>query len=201
VSGDATVTDRPSSEAEAGDDAEPDEGGAAGAGTEEPSDGDLLSLPDLAGVPSARVRGQLVMHPGRESYVAAVDALRRAGFALCSDLCAVDYLHHLEREVVPGVEPERFEVVVNLTSITRAQRVRIRVQVHESDPRLPTLFGVYPGTEAMEREAYDMFGIVFDDHPDMTRILMPEDWEGHPLRKDYSVGRVPVQFKEAPGPR
>ena len=81
------------------------------------------------------------------------------------------------------------------------QRVRIRVQVPESDPRVDSLSDLYPGTDAMEREAYDMVGIVFDGHPDMTRILMPEDWEGHPLRKDYGVGRVPVQFKEAPGPR
>jgi len=90
---------------------------------------------------------------------------------------------------------------VNLTSLERRERVRLRVQVPESDPTIPTLVGLYPGTEAMEREAYDMFGIVFRDHPDLTRILMPDDWEGHPLRKDYSVGRVPVQFKEAPGPR
>jgi NADH-quinone oxidoreductase subunit C len=75
------------------------------------------------------------------------------------------------------------------------------VQIPESDPLCPTLFFVYPGTENMEREVYDLFGIVFTDHPDMTRILMPPDWEGHPLRKDFGVGRVPVQFKDAPGPR
>jgi NADH-quinone oxidoreductase subunit C len=90
---------------------------------------------------------------------------------------------------------------VNLLSLSQKRRVRVRVQVPEADPSVPTLFDLYPGTEAMEREAYDMHGIVFVDHPDLTRILMPEDWEGHPLRKDYGVGRVPVQFKEAPGPR
>jgi NADH-quinone oxidoreductase subunit C len=99
------------------------------------------------------------------------------------------------------VAPERFEVVVNLLSLSEKRRVRVRVQVPESDPSVPTLFNLYPGTEAMEREAYDMLGIYFQGHPDLTRILMPEDWEGHPLRKDYGVGRVPVQFKDAPGPR
>jgi NADH-quinone oxidoreductase subunit C len=79
--------------------------------------------------------------------------------------------------------------------------VRVRVQVPESDPRVASLVDVYAGTDAMEREAFDMMGIVFEGHPDLTRILMPEEWEGHPLRKDYGVGRVPVQFKEAPGPR
>ena len=90
--------------------------------------------------------------------------------------------------------------MVNLLCLSKRQRVRVRVQVPEGDPRR-LLFDVYPGAEAMEREAYDLLGIVFDGHPDISRILMPEDWEGHPLRKDYGVGRVPVQFKEAPGPR
>ena len=97
--------------------------------------------------------------------------------------------------IAPGTaEPERFGVVVNLLSIERRQRVRLRVQVPEADLSLPSLFDMYPGTEAMEREAYDMFGIQFSDHPDLTRILMPEDWDGFPLRKDYDQGRIPVQF-------
>jgi NADH-quinone oxidoreductase subunit C len=139
--------------------------------------------------------------PSRDTYRRMVSAFRDAGFETCSDLCAVDYLTHPGRSLPDGVSPERFEVVVNLLSLSMRQRVRIRVQVPESDPTLDSIFDVYPGTEAMEREAFDMMGVVFVGHPDLTRILMPEDWEGHPLRKDYGVGRVPVQFKEAPGPR
>ena len=78
------------------------------------------------------------------------------------------------------------------------ERLRLRVQVPESDPTVPTLFEVHPGTEGMEREVFDLFGISFEGHPDLTRILMPEDWQGHPLRKDYAIGDIPVQFKDAP---
>jgi NADH-quinone oxidoreductase subunit C len=120
---------------------------------------------------------------------------------MLADLTAVDYLTHAGRALPPQVSPERFEVVANLLSLSLNSRVRIRVQVPETEPVVETLWDLYPGAEAMEREAYDMFGILFTGHPDLTRILMPEDWEGHPLRKDYPVGRVPVQFKEAPGPR
>ena len=156
-------------------------------------------LPEVPRLPD-RLVDQLAF-PGRDTYNRMVAAFRDAGFELCADLCAVDYLTHPGRSLPEGLTPERFEVVVNLVSLSLRQRVRVRVQVPGSDPVVDSLFEVYPGTEAMEREAYDMMGIVFAGHPDLTRILMPEDWEGHPLRKDYGVGRVPVQFKEAPGPR
>ena len=143
-----------------------------------------------------------MLFPDRESYLDLVRSLADDdGFSMCADLCGVDYLLNAHRGLPPAVEPERFEVVVNLLSLADHKRARLRVQVPAADPTIASLFDVYPGTEAMEREAYDMFGIVFTGHPDLTRILMPDDWEGHPLRKDYAVGRIPVQFKAAPGNR
>jgi NADH-quinone oxidoreductase subunit C len=139
--------------------------------------------------------------PTREQYVALVRSYKDDGYEMCVDLCAVDYLEHLNRPLPEGVEGTRFEVVVNLLSLSKRLRARVRVQAGDVDPQVDSLFSLYPGTEAMEREAFDLFGILFSDHPDLTRILMPEEWEGHPLRKDYAVGKVPVQFKEAPGPR
>ena len=156
----------------------------------------------LPGVPSSGGRRtDEVAFPARETYYAQVAAYKDAGYELCADLCAVDYLTHPGRSLPPGIAAERFEVVVNLLSLSERRRARVRVQVPESDPAVDSLFALYPGTEAMEREAFDLFGILFTGHPDLTRILMPEEWEGHPLRKDYGSGRVPVQFKEAPGPR
>ncbi len=147
------------------------------------------------------VASDLGCFPSIDQYVDLVRAFKDDNFEMCVDLCGVDYLEHLDRSLPDGVEPTRFEIVVNLLSLSKRQRVRIRVQAGNDEPRVPSLFALYPGTEAMEREAFDLFGVLFDGHPDLTRILMPEDWEGHPLRKDYAVGRVPVQFKETPGPR
>jgi NADH-quinone oxidoreductase subunit C len=144
---------------------------------------------------------QEIVFPTREQYFDVVQGYQNHGFEMCADLCGVDYLTHMGRQLPDGVPHERFEVVVNLLSLSAARRVRVRVGVPETDPVVASLFDLYPGVEAMEREAFDMFGILFDGHPDLSRILMPEDWEGHPLRKDYGVGRVPVQFKGAPGPR
>ncbi|CAN5228535.1 hypothetical protein BH18ACT4_BH18ACT4_03370 [soil metagenome] len=149
------------------------------------------------GAPVTMSRGQKVAHPARETLADLVGGLRAVdGFKSCVDVTAVDYYAHPGRPDLPaGVRPERYEVVVSLLSHTSRTRLRLRVQVPEDDPVVPSLFDIHPGTEALEREVFDLFGIRFDGHPDMTRIIMPEDWIGHPLRKDYAIGAIPVQFK------
>ena len=142
-------------------------------------------------------RGQQVLHPRREELVDLVRTLRDdEGFRVCVDVTAVDYIaYDAHRDLPAGATGERFEVVVGLLSHGTRERLRLRVQVPADDPTCPSLFDVHPGAEALEREVFDMFGITFTDHPDMSRILMPEDWEGYPLRKDNPVGAIPVQFK------
>jgi len=157
--------------------------------------------PTMYGVLASEHRGQLVLHPTSDQYMATIEALRLDGFRSVVDLCGVDYLTNNKRSLPEGISAERFEVVVNLISYEPARRVRVRLQVSADHPTVPTLFDLYPGTENLEREAFDMFGIIFEGHPDPTRILMPPDWDGHPLRKDFAVGSVPVQFKGAPTAR
>jgi len=172
-----------------------------------PADGDIETVEDagpepIHGAPVTVALGETTVHPERARLAEVVEALRGDGYLMCLDVTAVDHLANAAPRPLPeGVAPERFEVVVTLISHELGQRIRVKVQVPEDDPTVPTLFEVHPGTEALEREVYDMFGIGFDGHPDLTRILMPEDWDGHPLRKDYAVGRIPVQFKGDPGPR
>jgi NADH-quinone oxidoreductase subunit C len=156
----------------------------------------------LPGCPLTESRGQAVVHCPLDKYLELVTALKDDGFDMCVDVTAADYLEARDARVLPeAIAPERFELVVNLLSLQQRRRLRVRVQVPATEPTVPTLFPLYAGTEAMEREVFDMFGIVFDGHPDLTRILMPEDWEGHPLRKDYDQSRIPVQFKGAQAPR
>jgi len=137
----------------------------------------------------------------KADYLTTLSSLKAEGFEMCVDLTAVDYLTHPGRNISPEIlgqiTLERFELVVNLLSLSQRRRVRLRIQIAESGAVIDSAFDLYPGTEAMEREVFDMFGIRFDGHPDLTRILMPEDWQGHPLRKDYSQGAIPVQFKGA----
>ena len=147
-------------------------------------------------VPTVETFGQQVLHPKVEELIELVTELTQEGFNMVVDLTAVDYLSFLTRTDLPeNVKPERFELVVSMINHQTRERVRLRVQIQEENPVVPSLFDLYPGTESMEREVFDMFGINFSDHPDLTRILMPEDWVGHPLRKDFSVGQIPVQFK------
>jgi len=158
--------------------------------------------PTTHGVPMTESSGQTVLHPAPDQLIDTVVALRDDGYCMAIDVTVVDYLTHPGRHDLPdGVAAERFEVVVALIAHQRSRRVRLRVQAGTDAPVVPSLFDVFPGTEAMEREAYDLFGVVFDGHPDHSRILMPEDWVGHPLRKDEAAGRIPVQFKSAPGSR
>jgi len=105
------------------------------------------------------------------------------------DLTAVDYLK--KKDV-------RFEVVYNLYSMRYRHQIRIRAQVPENDPKIGSVVPIWAGANWHERECYDMFGIVFNGHPDLRRILMPEDWEGHPLRKDYPL-QGPELEKDWPG--
>ena len=136
-------------------------------------------------------RGELTLHitPGRIAQVCQLlrddPALR---FELCSSVSGVDYL---------GADPRRLHAVYQLTSMTYRRRIRLEAAVTAEDPHLPSVTSVYPTADWQEREAYDMFGIIFDGHPNLTRILMPDDWEGFPQRKDYPLGGVPVEYKGA----
>ena len=154
------------------------------------------------GVMASEISSQMVLFVTVDEYLQVATAARDDGFDQLVDLTAVDYLSY------PGARPrpvdvicERFEVVVQLINFTSRERLGLRVQVPADEPIAPSLFDLWPGCENLEREVFDMFGIEFSDHPDMSRILMPEDWIGHPLRKDFAVGDVPVQFSEASAPR
>jgi NADH-quinone oxidoreductase subunit C len=147
--------------------------------------------------------GQPVVHVDRAVWNDLAVFLRDdERFTQCLDVTAVDHLVDVARAPLPpGVTGERFEVIANFLSHPRNRRIRAIAQVPESDPEVPSITDVYPGVDFAEREVFDLFGIAFTGHPDLTRILMPDDWVGHPLRKDDANARVPVTFKEDPVPR
>lgn len=122
-------------------------------------------------------------------YFSTVQELNQDGFELMVDLTVVDWFRKRE---------PRFELVVQFLSISKNERKTVKVEISDEDLSVPSITSVFPSANFYEREAFDMFGIKFSDHPDLTRILMPDDWLGHPLRKDYGSGRIPVQFKNAP---
>ncbi len=128
---------------------------------------------------------------GAGEWLEAARALKQEGWGLLS-LCGVDRLW-LMRD-----GEARFEVVAHLLHSENKQRQRVHVAAEGDPPSIPSVVETWPTADFMEREAFDMFGIRFEGHPNLKRILMPDEWEGYPLRKDYAVGKVPVQFVPQP---
>jgi NADH-quinone oxidoreductase subunit C len=156
---------------------------------------EVLAEQDVAfddAVPAVVVdRGELTLHVAREHLLAVCRALRDEQdlrFELGLGVSGVHFPHETGREL---------HAVYHLTSVTHSRRLRLEVAVPESDPHIPSSTPVYPGHDWHERETFDFFGIVFDGHPGLARIEMPDDWVGHPQRKDYPLGGIPVEYKGA----
>jgi NADH:ubiquinone oxidoreductase subunit C len=146
--------------------------------------------------------GQPVVHVERDSWHDVAAFLRdEQQFTQCLDVTGVDQLVAEARALPAGVAAERYEVVANFLSHARNRRIRVIAQVPAADATIASITDQYPGVNFAERETYDLFGVEFSGHPDLTRILMPDDWVGHPLRKDDAPARVPVTFKGDPSPR
>lgn len=136
-------------------------------------------------------RGELTLHVRRERLVEVCQKLRddpALRFELSLGVSGVHY---------PHLAGEELHAVIHLCSITHNRRVRVEASAPDADPHIPSTVGVYPGHDWHERETYDFFGIIFDGHPGLTRIMMPDDWDGHPQRKDYPLGGIPVEYRGA----
>ena len=139
-------------------------------------------------------RGELTLHIKREKLFETAMKLRDTQslrFEICLGVSGVHYPEDKNREL---------HAVYPLLSMTHNRRIRLEVSAPDSDPHIPSLVEVWAGNNWHERETWDMFGIIFDGHPGLTRILMPDDWPGHPQRKDYPLGGIPVEYKGATVP-
>jgi NADH-quinone oxidoreductase subunit C len=134
-------------------------------------------------------RGEITFHVRREDLPVVARTLRddpALRFEFCAGVSGVHY---------PGDTGRELHAVYHLLSMTHNRRIRVEVTAPDADPHIPSIVDVYPTNDWHERETFDMFGIVFDGHPALTRILMPDDWPGHPQRKDYPLGGIPVEYK------
>jgi NADH-quinone oxidoreductase subunit C len=135
--------------------------------------------------------GQLTLYVRREHLLAVASRLRddpALSFEMCLGVSGVHY---------PALVGEELRAVYHLLSITHNRRLRVEVTVPDADRHLPSLVGIYPTCDFHERETWDFFGLIFDGHPALTRIEMPDDWRGHPQRKDYPLGGIPVEYRGA----
>ena len=131
-------------------------------------------------------RDELTLHIKRDKLFEVAKVLRDIlRFEVCLGVSGVHYPEDKGREL---------HAVYPLLSMTNNRRIRLEVSVPDSDPHIPSLVEVWAGNNWHERETFDMFGIIFDGHPALTRILMPDDWPGHPQRKDYPLGGIPVEY-------
>lgn len=136
-------------------------------------------------------RGELTIHVARETVADLARQLRddvHLRFELCASVSGVHY---------PQQTGSELHVVYHLYSYTHNRRLRIETSCPDADPHVPSVVATYPAADWHERETWDMFGVIFDGHPHLTRILMPDDWVGHPQRKDYALGGIPVEYKGA----
>jgi NADH-quinone oxidoreductase subunit C len=136
-------------------------------------------------------RDEMTLHARREDLVELMRALRddpALRFEMCMGVSGVHFPHEEGREL---------HAVYPLLSVTHNRRIRVEVTCPDGDPHIPSVTSIYPGNDWHERETFDFFGIVFDGHPGLTRIEMPDDWPGHPQRKDYPLGGIPVEYKGA----
>lgn len=134
-------------------------------------------------------RGEITFFIRRQALLDVVTQLRNdpgLRFEFCSSISGVHYPHETGREL---------HVCYHLLSMTHRRRIRVEVTCPEDDPHVPSVVSVYPTADWHERETWDFFGVRFDGHPALTRILMPDDWIGHPQRKDYPLGGIPVEYK------
>ena len=125
----------------------------------------------------------------KETLVDSVEAAKNAGFAMISDIFGIDYLEY------PGHQGKRFTVAYNLYSFEKNERIFIRVNLEDGET-LPTITHLWKGANFMEREVYDMFGVQFEGHPDLRKLITPEDLDGHPHRKDFPLGETPTLFND-----
>jgi NADH-quinone oxidoreductase subunit C len=134
-------------------------------------------------------RGEITFHVRRDRLVDVADKLLHdpaLRFEICTGVSGVHYPQETGREL---------RAVYHMLSITHNRRIRLEVSAPDADPHIPSLTAVYPANNWHERETWDFFGIVFDGHPALTRIEMPDDWWGHPQRKDYPLGGIPVEYR------
>ena len=139
-------------------------------------------------------RGELTLHVKRSRLFEVAKTLRDKDslrFEVCLGVSGVHYPEDKGREL---------HAVYPLLSMTHNRRIRLEVSAPDTDPHIPSLVEVWAGNNWHERETFDMFGIIFDGHPALTRILMPDDWPGHPQRKDYPLGGIPVEYIGATTP-